>query len=616
MIKYSQLIFCYFNTTTLQYVGPVLLLLWLVCLFIILGTTSEEFFCPSLAVLASLLKLSENVAGVTVLALGNGAPDIFSSIQGVYEEETELVFSEIMGGGLFVSIVVVGTLCIKSPFRLQGGLFVRDCTCYIIAVFWSYFCLKNNIVKLWQASIFLILYILYIALVVLSEIMQQGKKSVRTTLRKEVGEALQEIPQVQSNQNMIDKGEIEGFPSKNFFKAIQNVAVQRENRKGKTNNLVKQLDNLQLKSELGKSTDKINTLRSILSNAGLKEKSSDEKRRIIGSSIRELIFEDEEEEVPGEEVERVGLIKEFLHAINPIDKEDWKEMGFFSKVITSLKAPFYTVLKLLIPVVDYTIIKNGWCKLLYIVNCIVVPLYAVIATDITLIEIMPGVPCVFIAGLISLSLSVSVALTSIQSRPPAYHSAFALMGFGSSVVTVYVVVKEVVGVLNAFGLIFSVSDATLGITLMALGNSVGDLVTTLSLAAVGLPRMAFAGCYGGPLLNVLLGLGLALTLKALINGISGKNYLVKVELGMFAGNVIMYLVAGLLTSLLMLPAMGFEARRSFGCYLILIYFLFTLNIFLVEFDVIHPLSIFYHQKGIYPNGTIANITRTVNTTVI
>ena len=32
---------------------------------------------------------------------------------------------------------------------------------------------------------------------------------------------------------------------------------------------------------------------------------------------------------------------------------------------------------------------------------------------------------------------------------------------------------------------------------------VADLVTSLSLATAGLPRMAFSGCYGGPLLSIL-----------------------------------------------------------------------------------------------------------------
>lgn len=51
---------------------------WIVFLFIALGSTAQDFFCPALSVISDTLKLSHNVAGVTFLALGNGAPDIFS----------------------------------------------------------------------------------------------------------------------------------------------------------------------------------------------------------------------------------------------------------------------------------------------------------------------------------------------------------------------------------------------------------------------------------------------------------------------------------------------------------------------------------------------------------
>ena len=39
-----------------------------------------------------LVRLSQNIAGVTIMALGNGAPDIFSALAGIGQGRPELVF--------------------------------------------------------------------------------------------------------------------------------------------------------------------------------------------------------------------------------------------------------------------------------------------------------------------------------------------------------------------------------------------------------------------------------------------------------------------------------------------------------------------------------------------
>ena len=48
------------------------LLLIVAFLFYLLGDTAEEYFCPTVAKISSLLKLSPSTAGVTLLAFGNG----------------------------------------------------------------------------------------------------------------------------------------------------------------------------------------------------------------------------------------------------------------------------------------------------------------------------------------------------------------------------------------------------------------------------------------------------------------------------------------------------------------------------------------------------------------
>ena len=55
-------------------------IIWCCLLLYVLGTTADQYFAPALIQLSDWLGLRPRVAGVTLLALGNGAPDVFSVI--------------------------------------------------------------------------------------------------------------------------------------------------------------------------------------------------------------------------------------------------------------------------------------------------------------------------------------------------------------------------------------------------------------------------------------------------------------------------------------------------------------------------------------------------------
>jgi sodium/potassium/calcium exchanger 6 len=73
-----------------------------------------------------------------------------------------------------------------------------------------------------------------------------------------------------------------------------------------------------------------------------------------------------------------------------------------------------------------------------------------------------------------------------------------------------------VELLSAIGLIFGLSDTILGLTVLAWGNSAGDLVANTAVARDGFPIMAYAAVYSGPLFNACIGLGLSLTVKGFV----------------------------------------------------------------------------------------------------
>ncbi|KAJ6446242.1 chromo domain-containing protein 1 [Purpureocillium lavendulum] len=141
------------------------------------------------------------------------------------------------------------------------------------------------------------------------------------------------------------------------------------------------------------------------------------------------------------------------------------------------------------------------------------PLFAVFVLWANLSEEWddPGrelVKMVLYALLVSLILLAVLLLTTTEHQRPKFHYVLCFLGFIISIAWISTVAGEVVGVLKAFGVILGISEALLGLTIFAAGNSIGDLVADITVARLGYPVMALCACFGGPMLNILLGIGI------------------------------------------------------------------------------------------------------------
>jgi len=47
--------------------------------FLLLGSTAEDFLTPALTTISKKFKMSDSLAGVTLLAFANGSPDVMAS---------------------------------------------------------------------------------------------------------------------------------------------------------------------------------------------------------------------------------------------------------------------------------------------------------------------------------------------------------------------------------------------------------------------------------------------------------------------------------------------------------------------------------------------------------
>ncbi len=127
---------------------------------------------------------------------------------------------------------------------------------------------------------------------------------------------------------------------------------------------------------------------------------------------------------------------------------------------------------------------------------------------------------------------------------------------------------------------FGLSDAILGVTVLAWGNSIGDLIADVAIAKAGFPRMGYSACFGGPLFNLLLGIGLPFTIAILKN--NGQpigvpyNYMVLV--------LSAALGIALLASFIIMPLSGFQASRKHGIAFIILYIALLTSAIVIEFS--------------------------------
>jgi len=166
--------------------GTLYLIFILVLMFLMLGSTSEDFFCPALASLSGLLRLEPRVAGVTLLALGNGAPDVFSIIASVKAKSAAMAVGEVTGAGNFVTTAVVGAVALTTDDGLKArGMFLRDVCMLVVATALLLWVFVDGEVEKWEAIAFLVLYVGYVAIVMIGDRVPPMLKKERPHWREE-----------------------------------------------------------------------------------------------------------------------------------------------------------------------------------------------------------------------------------------------------------------------------------------------------------------------------------------------------------------------------------------------------------------------------------------------
>ena len=155
-------------------------------------------------------------------------------------------------------------------------------------------------------------------------------------------------------------------------------------------------------------------------------------------------------------------------------------------------------------------------------------------------------------------------------------------GFGVGLLWIVVSVDQVLALLHALGYVCGWSEAMLGLTLFALGNSLGDMVTNLSIARLGHPLMALSACFASPLTNLLLGIGASTTWTRLVRPAHGPFVFVRSATLVLSSYT---LLAMLVSLLVVLPLHGFRTSRTLG------------GVFLATYAVVMATNVYLERRS-------------------
>jgi len=114
-----------FTMDQLENGAVILHIIGIFYMFAGLAIVCDDYFVPALEVITERLELSDDVAGATFMAAGGSAPELFTSVIGVFIARTNVGFGTIVGSAVFNVLFVIGA-CAVATIHLANDLAVKE----------------------------------------------------------------------------------------------------------------------------------------------------------------------------------------------------------------------------------------------------------------------------------------------------------------------------------------------------------------------------------------------------------------------------------------------------------------------------------------------------------
>uniref|UniRef100_A0A8C5Z0G3 Sodium/potassium/calcium exchanger 1 n=1 Tax=Marmota marmota marmota TaxID=9994 RepID=A0A8C5Z0G3_MARMA len=485
-------------------------------LFVALAIVCDEFFVPALSIITEKLQISEDVAGATFMAAGGSAPELFTSLIGVFISHSNVGIGTIVGSAVFNILFVIGTCSLfsREVLHLTWWPLFRDISFYILDLSMLILFFLDSLIAWWESLLLLLAYALYV-------FTMKWNKHIEVFVKEQLRKRPVAKVMTLGNHSKVGKSaENTGEMTGEEGKAPGEQGTKKSGGDGKTEAEEKedepkgggenQAEDGDMKGDKGETgAQEVNAENQ---DEAQNEKGADDEGGSDGGDSEE---EEEDEEEDEEEEEEEEEEKE-----EPLSL-DWPE--------TRQKQAIYLFL---LP--------------------IVLPLW----------------------------------LTVPDVRRQESKKLFVITFLGS-IIWIAMFSYLMVWWAHQVGETMGISEEIMGLTILAAGTSIPDLITSVIVARKGLGDMAVSSSVGSNIFDITVGLPVPWLLFCLINGLQPVPVSSN---GLFCAIVLLFLM--LLFVISSIALCKWRMNKILGFTMFLLYFVFLIISVMLEDRIIScPVSI-------------------------
>lgn len=529
----------------------VLYLVWMVVLFVLLGSTADEYFSPALEQLSQDAGLPPRFAGVTLLALGNGAPDVSSTMHAVSSSRQgyRLALGSLTGAGMFVGTVVAGAVMVYGKGAKAKGALLRDVSAYLCACSVIVGVMTGiGHVGYTEVTIFLTCYAAFVGIVLAADLWHRRPGGPADQLARSGG-TLDDDDDPRAVELLLTllhsvRRPDHGGAHKDDEDEIGFEAMER-------NPLPQASD-----EQRGYVVIDGDAASGPFVNGGQSAIDSD----TFSQSL--LADNDDDDKEPNDSL--IGEIWD--HCKDHVNEV--MEMSLKDKILAIPELPFVLVRRATVPLTS----DDSYARGPLVLSCVGAPLWLCVYfwSNGSDAAVSPAVlvPALVVGCVMAFAVYIK---TQSGPLPKAPALALALFGFAVAATWIDVFADQLVGTLQFYGALVGIPETALGLTVLAMGNSVGDFSTNIAMAKKGLANMAITACFAGPVFNALVGLGLGFSQRLAKLKVSQVDASINTSLYVgFAAigiNCIALLVVGIANRNFIPPAFGYFSIALYVAYL-------------------------------------------------